>query len=86
MKVLDEMRSIRCIGHTGKAKKIIPFIGKRLTVCDACGYDVPNGCEPPSGRPLAKAKKAAKRLGKVAAVCRSRNLCRKQRKIHMYLE
>ncbi len=42
--VLDEMRSIRCIEHTGRAKFITPFVGKQLDLCDAFGFEVLKGC------------------------------------------
>ncbi len=44
--ILDEMRSIRCIEHTGKAKFITPFVGSQLEICKAFGFDVPQGCAP----------------------------------------
>jgi len=44
--VLDEMRSIRCIEHTGRAKFITPFVGKQLNICEAFGFEAPNGCAP----------------------------------------
>jgi len=44
--VLDEMRSIRCIEHKGRAKFITPFVGSQLDICRAFGFDVPKGCEP----------------------------------------
>ncbi len=46
--ILDEMRSIRCMEHNYKAKKITPFIGKQLDICEAFGFDIPKGCEPAS--------------------------------------
>jgi transposase len=48
LEILDEMRSIRCIEHTHRAKKITPFIGKQLDICEAFGFDVPKGCNPTS--------------------------------------
>lgn len=44
--VLDEMRAIRCIEHSGHAKKITPFVGAQVDICKAFGYDIPKGCEP----------------------------------------
>jgi len=44
--VLDGMRSIRCIEHTGRAKFITPFVGRQLDICEAFGFDVPLGCSP----------------------------------------
>jgi len=42
--VLDEMRSIRCIEHKGKAKFITPFVGAQKDICEAFGFAVPEGC------------------------------------------
>jgi hypothetical protein len=44
--ILDEMRSIRCIEHKGKARFITPFVGSQLEICKAFGFDVPQGCAP----------------------------------------
>ncbi|MCI7515263.1 MAG: hypothetical protein MSA53_06830 [Bacteroidales bacterium] len=33
LEVLDEMRSIRCVEHTGKAKHITPFVGVQIYKC-----------------------------------------------------
>jgi len=44
--VIDEMKNIRCIEHTGKAKIITPFVGKQLKVCEYFGLEVPDGCAP----------------------------------------
>jgi hypothetical protein len=44
--VLDEMRSIRCIEHKGKAKFITPFVGSHLDICKVFGFEVPQGCAP----------------------------------------
>ena len=44
--VLDEMRSIRCIEHVGKAKFITPFVGAQIYICNAFGFDIPQGCSP----------------------------------------
>jgi hypothetical protein len=46
LEVFDEMRSIRCIEHTGRTKWITPFVGDQLAICDAFGFDVPDGCSP----------------------------------------
>lgn len=46
LEVLDEMRSIRCIEHTNKAKFITPFVGLQLDICEAFGFEIPKGCEP----------------------------------------
>jgi transposase len=46
LEVLDEMRPIRCIEHTGKAKFISPFVGGQIDICNAFGFDIPEGCSP----------------------------------------
>jgi hypothetical protein len=46
LEVLDEMRSIRCIEHQGKAKFITPFVGDQVTICYAFGFSIPEGCAP----------------------------------------
>lgn len=44
--VLAEMRTIRCIEHTGRMKFITPFIGPQVEICKAFGLDIPDGCAP----------------------------------------
>lgn len=44
--ILDEMRSIRCIEHKGRAKHITPFVGTQVDICKAYGFEIPKGCEP----------------------------------------
>jgi hypothetical protein len=44
--ILDEMRSIRMIEHTNRAKVITPFIGKQIDIAEAFGFEIPKGCEP----------------------------------------
>ena len=46
LEVLDEMRSIRCIEHRGKARFITPFIGDQVGICNAFGFNIPEGCAP----------------------------------------
>jgi len=46
LEVLDEMRSIRCIEHTNKAKFITPFVGDQVSICKAFGIEIPEGCSP----------------------------------------
>lgn len=58
--MLDEMRSIRCIDHKGKAKFITPFIGSQLDICKAFGFEVPQGCAPM----YMSKKKAEKKRGR----------------------
>ncbi|GEM_PF-5940197 len=45
LEVIDEMRSIRCIEHRGKAKFITPFIGGQIDICHAFGFKIPEGCD-----------------------------------------
>ncbi|MDR1111939.1 MAG: transposase [Deltaproteobacteria bacterium] len=62
--MVDEMRSIRCIEHTDGDQVITPFTGEQLDICDAFGFEVPNGCaqayasgqksRPGRGRPARK--------------------------------
>ena len=44
--MLDEMRPIRCIEHTGKMRTITPFVGAQVDICEAFGLDIPEGCAP----------------------------------------
>jgi hypothetical protein len=44
--VVDEMRPIRLIEHTNRAKVITPFIGAQVEICEAFGFDIPEGCAP----------------------------------------
>ncbi len=60
LEILDEMRSIRCIEHTGKAKKITPFIGKQRDICEAFGVAIPKGCEPAGKQKKKPGKKTTK--------------------------
>ena len=46
LEVLDEMRSIRCIEHTNRARVITPFVGAQVAICDAFGFPIPKGCAP----------------------------------------
>jgi hypothetical protein len=58
LEILDEMRSIRLIEHTNRAKFITPFIGKQVDICEEFGFDIPVGCEPLySSRQLPKRKR-----------------------------
>ena len=60
LEVLDEMRSIRCIEHTNRAKFITPFVGGQLDICEAFGFKIPEGCTPK----YASRKKSAPRRGR----------------------
>ena len=44
--VMDEMRPIRLIEHTNRAKVITPFVGAQLDICKAFDFEVPEGCAP----------------------------------------
>ena len=46
--VLNEMRSIRYIEHKNTSPYITPFVGKQLNICEAFGFEVPEGCIPDS--------------------------------------
>jgi hypothetical protein len=46
LEVLDEMRPIRLIEHTNRAKVITPFVGTQVDICEEFGIDVPEGCAP----------------------------------------
>ena len=60
--VLDEMKPIRIIEHSGRAKKITPFIGSQVDICDAFGFKIPDGCAPT----YVSRKKAPRRRGRPA--------------------
>jgi len=60
--ILDEMRSIRCIEHNGKAKFITPFVGAQKDICEAFGFAVPEGC----GTDYKSRKVSPKRRGRPA--------------------
>jgi hypothetical protein len=44
--ILDEMRPIRLIENTGEGNVITPFVGKQVDICEAFGFDIPEGCAP----------------------------------------
>jgi len=46
LEVLDEMRPIRLIEHTNRAKVITPFVGAQADICEAFGFAIPEGCAP----------------------------------------
>ena len=60
--ILDEMRSIRCIEHSGRAKFITPFVGAQKDICKAFGFDIPEGC----GTEYRSRKVSPKRRGRPA--------------------
>lgn len=39
--IQDEMCSIRCVEHNGKAKFITPFVGAQKDICVAFGLRIP---------------------------------------------
>ena len=59
--VLAEMRTVRCIEHTGKLKFVTPFVGAQVDICKAFGFDIPDGCAPVY---VSKAKPTEKRRGR----------------------
>lgn len=61
--VLAEMRTIRCIEHTGKMKFITPFVGSQVDICRAFGFDIPDGCAPVY---VSKAKPMTRKRGRPA--------------------
>ena len=46
LEVLDEMRSIRLIEHTNRAKVITPFVGAQVDICEVFSFKIPKGCAP----------------------------------------
>jgi transposase len=44
--VVDEMRPIRLIEHTNRAKVITPFVGTQVDICEVFGFEIPEGCAP----------------------------------------
>jgi hypothetical protein len=44
--VVDEMRPIRLIEHTNRAKSITPFVGAQVDICEVFGFEMPEGCAP----------------------------------------
>jgi len=46
LEILDEMRPIRLIEHTNRAKVITPFVGAQIDICEAFGFEIPEGCSP----------------------------------------
>jgi hypothetical protein len=57
-KILSNMRSIRRIKHTNRAKMITPFVGIQVDICKAFGFEIPDGCAPLyASRPQLKRKR-----------------------------
>lgn len=46
LEILDEMRPIRLIEHTNRAKAITPFVGAQVDICEEFGFAIPEGCAP----------------------------------------
>ena len=44
--LVDDMRPIRLIEHTNRAKLITPFVGTQIDICEAFGFEIPEGCAP----------------------------------------
>ena len=44
--ILDEMRPIRMVEHTNRARFITPFVGAQVDICEEFGFDIPEGCAP----------------------------------------
>ena len=44
--VLNEMRPIRYVEHPNTVAYITPFVGKQVDICEAFGFDIPDGCAP----------------------------------------
>ena len=44
--VLDEMRPIRYIEHPNTKPVITPFVGDQVKICEAFGFEIPDGCAP----------------------------------------
>ena len=44
--ILDEMRPIRYIEHPNTKPTLTPFVGDQVKICEAFGFDIPDGCAP----------------------------------------
>ena len=44
--VINEMRPIRLIERTNRAKVITLFVGAQVDICKEFGFDIPEGCAP----------------------------------------
>lgn len=44
--ILGEMRPIRYIEHPHTKGFITPFVGKQIDICEAFGFEIPEGCAP----------------------------------------
>lgn len=61
--VLSEMRTIRCIEHSGRMKFITPFVGAQVEICKIFDFQIPDGSAPIY---VSKAKSATKKRGRPA--------------------
>ena len=61
--VVAEMRTIRCIEHTGRMKFITPFVGAQIDICKAFGFEIPEQCAPTY---VSKAKPLSRKRGRPA--------------------
>jgi hypothetical protein len=46
LEMVDEMKPIRCVEHTNRAKLITPFVGAQIDICEVFGFEIPEGCAP----------------------------------------
>ena len=46
LEILDEMRPVRLIEHTNRAKVITPFVSAQVDICEEFGFEIPDGCAP----------------------------------------
>lgn len=64
--VLNEMRPIRYIEHPNTQNFITPFIGSQVEICEAFGFEIPDGCAPEYVvRKTNKGKRGRPRKGKL---------------------
>lgn len=60
IEILDEMRSIRCIEHRGKAKFVTPFVGKQINIAQEFNFKIPEGCDKKYKSKKVKTKKVGR--------------------------
>ena len=61
--ILAEMRTIRCIEHTGRMKFVTPFVGAQVKICEAFDFPIPDCCAPVY---VSKAKQTTRHRGRPA--------------------
>ena len=44
--ILDEMRPIRYIEHPNTKPTLTPFVSDQVKICEAFGFETPDGCAP----------------------------------------